>query len=205
MKLDSKFFDRIRIRPDKDRLEAEAFPMCEWEGCDRAGPHRAPKGRGAEGQYHHFCVDHVRLYNKSYNYFDGMNDAQVRAYQKDALTGHRPTWRMGIDEKAAANGKTATSDFTAGMQDPFGLFEGARRTQDPSEREPRQRKLKSLEKRSLETLNLDASARGPEIKARYKELVKRHHPDANGGDRSSEERLGEIIQAYNILKQAGLC
>ena len=70
-------------------------------------------------------------------------------------------------------------------------------------RRPRQRKLLTLEKRSLDVLNLPYTARGAEIKARYKELVKLNHPDANGGDRSSEDRLREIIQAYNVLKKAG--
>ena len=68
----------------------------------------------------------------------------------------------------------------------------------------RQRKLKQLEAKSLETLGLAANAKSDAIKARYKELVKQHHPDANGGDRSSEDRLAEVIQAYKLLRQAGL-
>lgn len=206
MKLDSKIFDSIRIKGNKKAKRAkdvprkETGPMCQWNGCDRPGPHRAPRGRGAEGQYLNFCMDHVRDYNKSYNYFDGMNDTQVRDFQKDALTGHRPTWRMGVDEKQSES----TDEAQAGTQDPFGLFDGERPTR-PEKAQPRQRKLKALEKRSLDQLGLEGSAKGPEIKARYKELVKKHHPDANGGDRSSEDRLSEIIKAYNILKQGGLC
>ncbi|AXS42286.1 J domain-containing protein [Breoghania sp. L-A4] len=211
MKLDSKIFDSIRIKGakgakgskrGKQAPRVDTGPMCQWEGCDLAGPHRAPKGRGAEGQYLNFCIDHVREYNKSYNYFDGMNDTQVRTFQKDALTGHRPTWRMGVDEKKAAKGPDAGF---SGMQDPFSLFDGERATRPDPVQQTRQRKLLALERRSLGVLNLDGTARGPEIKARYKELVKLHHPDANGGDRSSEDQLSEIIKAYNILKQAGLC
>lgn len=207
MKLESKIFDSIRIKGkkgakrSKDAPRVETAPTCQWDGCELAGPHRAPMGRGAEGKYLNFCIDHVREYNKSYNYFDGMNDTQVRDFQKDALTGHRPTWRMGVDEKQSEDSAAAK----AGMQDPFGLFDGERPTRPDPKQQTRQRKLKALEKRSLETLNLSASASGPEIKSRYKELVKIHHPDANGGDRSSEEKLSEIIQAYNILRQAGLC
>lgn len=59
--------------------------------------------------------------------------------------------------------------------------------------------------KALDDLGLPHSAASEEIKSRYKELVKRHHPDANGGDRSSEGRLRQIIQAYKLLKQAGLC
>ena len=70
---------------------------------------------------------------------------------------------------------------------------------------PRTRKLKSLEAKAMETLGLEANATGEAIKARYKELVKRHHPDANGGDRGSEERFRDVLQAYRVLRQAGLC
>ncbi len=67
----------------------------------------------------------------------------------------------------------------------------------------RRRRVGALERRSLDALGLDETATGPEIKQRYKELVKRHHPDANGGDRSTEDRLRSIIEAYNTLKASG--
>ena len=77
---------------------------------------------------------------------------------------------------------------------------GARRTGDAAQA-PR---YNALALKALFTLELDANATVTTIKARYKELVKRHHPDANGGDRSSEEKLREIIQAYNYLRSAKL-
>lgn len=194
MKLDSKLFDSIRVKPDKERTEQGRHPVCEHPGCKRPGMHRAPKGRDREGQYFHFCIDHVREYNKTYNYFVGMGDDDVRTYQKDSLTGHRPTWKMGVNKQAAAG--PDGYDARAGMR------ENAQRRAAQARR-PRERKLLALEKRSLDVLNLPYSARGAEIKARYKELVKLNHPDANGGDRSSEDRLREIIQAYNVLKKAG--
>lgn len=201
MKLDSKIFDSIRIKPDKERVAAEDNPRCQWDGCTRAGTHKAPRGRGAEGEYLHFCIDHVRLYNKSYNYFDGMDDTQVRAYQKDSLTGHRPTWKMGTN-KGPDNEKPFRRTWNADAHDPFHFFDADAKARREA---PRKRKLKTLEKRSLDTLNLDESADAAAIKARYKELVKQLHPDANGGDRSMEEKLRQIIQAYNILRQSGLC
>ena len=96
MKLNSAYFDKIRIDSGEPRVEPTVRP-CSMRGCEAPGTHRAPKGRLAEGEYFWFCLDHVRDYNKSYNYFSGMNDAAVQAYQKDALIGHRPTWRMGVD------------------------------------------------------------------------------------------------------------
>ena len=100
MDFNSPLFDRIRIRPSCDEPKKAEGPACERPGCTQPGLHKAPKGRKQEGQYWRFCMQHVREYNASYNYFDGMNDAAVQAYQKDAIIGHRPTWAMGANGAA---------------------------------------------------------------------------------------------------------
>ncbi len=87
--------------------------------------------------------------------------------------------------------------------DPFRVFADAGQTSANGE-PPRTRPLRTLERKALRALHLGETATRTDIKTRFKELVKRHHPDANGGDRGSEERLREVIQAYNYLKQAGL-
>jgi hypothetical protein len=202
MKLNSKLFDKIRIRPDEAAAAREDFPPCEWPGCGEGAPHRAPKGRGQEGQYHRYCLDHVRLYNKSYNYFQGMKDDDIAAFQKADVTGHRPTWTMGVNRWGGAQSGPSPADQP--IHDPFGMFHGARADTRRVMEEPK-RKVSAVTQRALDTLDLDVSADKPTIKARFKLLVKRHHPDANGGDRASEERLRQIIQAYNYLKTAGFC
>ena len=94
MTSDSSLFDSIRIKPrgkakaQKPKPEAR---QCDWQGCDKKGEHRAPKGRHQEGEFHWFCLEHVQAYNKSYNYFSGMNDEDLSTYQKASMTGHRPT------------------------------------------------------------------------------------------------------------------
>src|SRR3974390_2966606 len=109
----SKIFDAIRIRQNrvsaKQQAHArEAAIMCEWPGCQTKGPHRAPKGRENSREYWHYCLDHVREYNQSYNFFSGMNPDAVARYQKDAMTGHRPTWKMGANG-TPGKGKGPTS------------------------------------------------------------------------------------------------
>ena len=181
--------------------------MCQWKGCTEAGLHRAPKGRGREGQFYFFCMDHVRQYNASYNYFDGMSNTEVESFRKDAVTGHRPTWKLGENAWAAGREALAAARryarFARGpAQDPHNVFaENDPAAQPPGEA---QRPLRNLERKALDALSLNEGATRIEIKARFKELVKRHHPDANGGDRGAEDKLREIIQAYNYLKQAGL-
>jgi hypothetical protein len=205
MDLDSPFFDRIRVRPRAEVVDAPQQPCCEHPGCKSAGEFRAPKGRGREGQFWRFCLDHVRAYNQTYNYFAGMPDDDVLAYQKAASTGHRPTWTMGVNPASQRRGDRHGAAYP-GVEDPFDLFGSGpafRQAHRPAESEGR--RLKILERKALETLDLPETASGPDIKARYKALVKRLHPDANGGDRSSEDKLRGIIQAYNTLRSAGLC
>jgi hypothetical protein len=197
MKFDSPLFDKVRVKPDKDRRRKTDGPECQWAGCKEKATHRAPKGRGRENDHWRFCLDHVRQYNQSYNYFKGMNDAAVMAYQKDALTGHRPTWKMGT-------GRGAThADFQSagGHTDPFGFFSEGLRAEQRARAETRP--VRNAERKALDTLGLEAGATAQQVKTRFKELVKRHHPDANGGDRSTENKLIEIIQSYNYLKSVG--
>ena len=211
MKLDSKYFDSIRVKRGSGASKRPESPGCQWQGCSEPGLHRAPQGRGREGRYFQFCVAHVQQYNKTYNYFDGMSDSEVEAYQKSATTGHRPTWTVGAN--SWAHGRETDPHhhrFAEGPArphkpiDPFGLF-GDGDARPGSGKRPDNPSLGNMARKSLRALNLDDYATKPEIKSRFKELVKRHHPDANGGDRSSEDRLREIIVAYNYLKQAGLC
>ena len=205
MKLDSAYFNKIRIDSGEPPRPEPARRACQMPGCDAAGTHRAPKGRAQEGEYFWFCLDHVREYNKSYNYFSGMNDAAIQAFQRDASIGHRPTWQMGVNAKAdetPARGTRTGFNWSGRAKDPFRLFGDGFEARGP---EPERRKVHNMEARSLSTLGLDKTATSAEIKARYKLLVKRHHPDANGGDRSLEDRLREIIQAYSYLKSVGFC
>lgn len=199
MKFDSSLFDRIRVKPEKDRRARSEGPSCEWAGCKAKATHRAPKGRGREKDYWRYCLDHVRQYNQNYNFFAGMNDQEVASYQKDALTGHRPTWKMGTGKRGA--GKSGLDE----VGDPFGMGQefGAQGARPETKPKVERRAIHNVERKALETLGLDVDATAVEVKARFKLLVKRHHPDANGGDKSSEDRLVEVIQAYNYLKSAG--
>jgi len=211
MNLNSKYFDRIRIsRPDEEPVTPDAH-LCEWHGCGQLGGYRAPKGRDRERQYYNLCLDHVREYNKAYNYFAGMKDDDVIAYQRSASLGHRPTWTMGVNaDGAGARFDHPNQAWAAAFSDPYGVFGGpgrARKTaaEQAAKAEAERRPLRNLERRSFAALDLEGDENGGEIKSRYKALVKQLHPDANGGDRSSEDRLRQIIQAYHYLKAAGFC
>jgi curved DNA-binding protein CbpA len=203
----SKSFEKLRIRPDKKAAAASQSqaPCCQWDGCDQPGTHRAPVGRMREGEYFRFCIDHVREYNKSFNYFSGVPDGEVARFQKEALTGHRPTWKMGTAAGSTSRAAPDISQTRSGragyyskVGDPLNMF-GAQSAA------PHVRKAKPLEAKALITLGLTVKSTPKEVKACYKALVKKHHPDSNGGDRASEDRLREVLQAYKLLKSAGYC
>ena len=196
MKINSPLFDSIRVKPSKDRRLKNDGPVCEWVNCKEKATNFAPKGPNSNGRWH-YCVKHVREYNQSYNFFSGMDDDAVRAYQKDALTGHRPTWKMGTGKRAIKPDLSALG----GSDDPFGLFDGTGKEQ---KRRVETRVIRNAERKAFEALSLEVSATKVQVSARYKDLVKRHHPDANGGDRSTEDRLIEIINAYKYLKSVGM-
>lgn len=204
----SKFFDRIKVRPDPKVEAATHAPRCQWDGCDEPGLHKAPVGRMREGEYFRFCIDHVKEYNKGYNYFSGLRDTDIARFQKEALTGHRPTWTMGVNAAGRSvpefsSKRSGRAGYYNRVRDPFNLFgAGGTGGYQPPERA---RKARPLEAKALETLGLAADATGEAIKARYKQLVKQHHPDANGGNRGSEDRFRDVIQAYRLLKQSGFC
>ncbi|HSG95655.1 MAG TPA: molecular chaperone DnaJ, partial [Afifellaceae bacterium] len=155
MKLESTYFDKIRVKRQRRPVEEPQKRRCDADGCKAIGEFRAPKGREAEGEFFWFCLDHVRAYNKSYNYFSGMNDGDIQSYQKDSTVGHRPTWRMGADARAdevpPPTGKTKTG-WTSKTNDPFRLFPGGFRGRKP-DAAPR-RIVRNMERKSLRTLGL---------------------------------------------------
>ena len=205
MNLNSKLFDRIRTRSKAEAEVKPQVPECQWDGCEKPGTHKAPVGRMKEGEYFQFCVDHVRQYNKGFNYFSGLTDNEIARYQREAVTGHRPTWKAGVN--AAAKETLDPTKARWGRSAPRGnrtrdahdIFGEAR-----SRYTPATKKAKPLEAKALDTLGLPETATKEEVKVRYKELLKQHHPDTNGGDRSTEDRLQAVIQAYKMLKQSGL-
>lgn len=208
MNLTSKFFDRIRIKPrhaDEPRAKA---PRCDWEGCNEAGIYRAPKGNRAEGEYHTFCLEHVRHYNTAFNFFSGMSPEEVEArVNRSTQTDGRPSW--GFGSKPDYKGPKMPRRGTMGANgkpfaDPLNIFARFARHQGKEPQRERMKPMHEPDRRALETLGIEGRRpRADEIKKAYKTLVKIHHPDANGGDKSSEDRLRSIIAAYTHLKAKG--
>ncbi len=188
-------FDSIRIKSRRSTKPEKGVDMCEWENCEKPGTHRAPKKKKANKEFHLFCLEHVRKYNQSFNYF-----AEDSGETKDSSTifAERPTWEFGAGPSAKAKKRAKFAD----PQNLYARLAARSRANDPEKRPIR--RLVEADRKALEVLGLKGKHGAKEIKIAYKSLVKIHHPDANGGDRSSEERLRAIINAYNHLKKKGL-
>jgi DnaJ domain len=175
---------------DRPQYPPGAQPrICDHPGCSELGEFRAPRSRVLLNEYYWFCLDHVRAYNASWDFYRGMSEAEVEASRRSDIVGGRPSWPLG-----------ARGPRFYGIDDED-LREALRRffTAD-AEAAARPRRPPTQEEEALAVLELDARATAAEVKARYKILVKRHHPDANGGDKAAEDRLKSINQAYTYLK-----
>jgi hypothetical protein len=193
----SRLRDNIRIKPDAPVVAAAAVDVrpCGEPGCREEGAYRVPKSRQELHKHLWFCLAHARAHNEAWDYFKGMSEREIESFRNDAITGHRPTWPLG---KRAARLHNSLNEF-----DFESTFGGEKRAEPQSPRRP-ERQVTRLQLTAFDTLNLEPSATLNEIKARYKELVKRFHPDANGGDRGAEERLKQVIKAYGVLRASGL-
>ena len=167
--------------------------ICDHEGCDEAGQYRAPKSPDSIDDYWWFCKDHVREYNLKWNFFDGTSEAELMAQmEKDRATWERPTkpLKRSVEERAWAR---------LGVSDPHEVL-GQNATRNPGKNGGGTRKLPPTERRAVEILDARDSMSKVEIRKCYKALIKVLHPDMNGGDRSQEEQLAEVVWAWDQIK-----
>lgn len=172
---------------------------CEWPGCAEPGEFRAPgerrPGFDGPGDYRWFCLDHVREFNAGYDWFAGMSpeeilraqspihgwDRETRAFSPTAGIDQAPRWADFADPLVAISAR-------ARMRQPAGRADGKIVTPD--------------ERRALEVLGLPLDASRHDLRSRYSQLVRKYHPDRNGGDRSYETRLQAVVEAYQLLRRA---
>lgn len=212
-----KFVD-IRIRPPKaaeeEAREEDVTALkpgeraCDHPGCRLAATARAPKSRDLLNDYYWFCQPHAAEYNKGWNFWAGMSEGEIRARQaQEQFTGGRPTWnfKAGAGSRESAAFAQRFKRGQGGFGDPMNLFrQDQARAAARDDAAAFERRLGKIERGALADMDLDASADAPTIRARYTELLKRLHPDANGGDRSTEAKLQQVIKAYKALRKAGM-
>ncbi|WP_419826575.1 J domain-containing protein [Sphingomonas sp.] len=194
--------DETRKAGPRFHGRVETGRACDESGCDAPGEFRAPADRdGAArrdepGGWRWLCLDHVRAFNARYNFFSGMDADEIAAAQRPYAGWERET-------RAFASGGADRPPRWADFTDPLDAI-GARFRERRAAEQPRAdgRPLSGEERRALATLGLPPDADRRALRQRYAELVRRYHPDRNGGDRSHERALAETIAAYICLKSA---
>ncbi len=183
---------RSRARALNPTVAKGGARPCSWPGCAAEGGYRAPKSRDKLNVYHWFCLDHVRAYNKTWNYYAGMTEAEVEADLRHDTVWQRPSWRWG----------NQPLDFSdAALRD--GVFAHAfgpdAAPDNPAPPFRRRAGAETEEEKAMIVLGLKAPLSRHILKARYKELAKRYHPDVANGDQESADKFRDINQAYKVL------
>jgi DnaJ-domain-containing protein 1 len=160
-------------------------PACDHEGCGEAGLYPAPKSRHNLNERYHFCLDHVREYNKKWNYFAGYSEEQMYSQMREDLVGNRPTWPSSISVKLEARLHEFVKKFTK---------DGGKVASDKA------KTALTKEAQALQTMGLAPQSDNKTIKMRYRELVKKYHPDKNPDNPKAVERFKIISEAYMILR-----
>lgn len=172
------------------RDHATAPRLCAHPECLEEGQHPAPKSRDRLRDYFWFCKQHAREYNAAWDYCRGMGQADIdRIIRQDTVWG-RPTWPLGMQRMAGQGGEFKMKDGTG-----FFSEEDDRASEPPPDDTPI-----GTELWAMRALDLSPPLTLTGLKARYKELAKRLHPDVNGGDSEAEERLKRINLAYATLR-----
>jgi len=189
----SPFNFDISVSADKKRRARTRRGM-SGASCSFVGEHRAPKARSRLSDYYWFCLDHVREYNKRWNYYEGASAEDLEQEIRRSATWDRPTWPLGT---AAAYRKFVAGEY----RDPFGALNGDEDMEAASGSGPKRPGSETAEGKAFAIMGLAPPVTELELKTRYKQLVKKHHPDANGGDKEAEERLKINNDAYTTCKK----
>jgi hypothetical protein len=193
---------RVKQSKFHGRVEHESHE-CEAVGCSEPGEFRAPGARGpgfdGPGDWRWFCLDHVRLFNSSYDWFEGMSADEILAAQHPSASWANSSTTRAFRADAGAGGVPRWADF----DDPLDAI-GARANDIRRRAAGRAEyaRFTPPEREALTTMGLQPDVDRPALRRRYSELVRRYHPDRNGGDRSHEARLGRVVEAYQLLRRS---
>ncbi len=167
---------------------------CEHPGCEESGQYRAPRSPDELDEYLWFCKDHVREYNLKWNFFNGATEEEINAQEEKDRVWERETksFKKSAEERAWSR---------LGVDDPHQVL-GENATRNPGRAVSGSRKLPPTERRALEILEARDDSTKAELRKAYKALIKVLHPDMNGGDRSQEDQLQQVVWAWDQLKDS---
>ena len=165
--------------------------ICDWKNCKKIGKHKAPIEKDNSKRFRWLCIDHIKEFNKNWDYFSGMNENEIMQFIKSDMTWHKPTQSFGSNDNFF---KILWNNI---LRDKEGIF---------SEPDTYKNKLNlnSFSEKDIQAfkiLQLNIGTKWPIIKSKFKSLVKKFHPDMNSGNKEFENELKKITLAYSLLKK----
>ena len=162
--------------------------ICDWKDCKEIGEYKAPKERDNSRNFRYLCLEHIKIFNKNWNYFADMNDEQIEYFIKSDITWHKPT------KSFASSDNFFKILWTNALEDKINIFANT------EYKEFKKSKLSEKDRHALEVLGLKYEAKWADIQKKFKGLVKKYHPDKNHGSKKYEDILKKITLAYSQLK-----
>ena len=164
--------------------------ICEWENCNESGKFKAPVEKDNSRSYKWLCEEHIKSFNKNWNYFEGMSQDEFEIFLKSDLTWHRPTQKFGSSDNFFS------ILWNNALSDEFNIFKEEKLINSLNGR-----KLTEKDKDAFRIIGLNFNADWASIQKEFKTLVKKFHPDKNSGSKKFEDKLKKITLAYSHLKQ----
>ena len=162
--------------------------ICEWENCNELGQYRAPLEKDNSKNFKWLCEEHIKLFNKNWNYFDGMSQDQIENFLKSDLTWHKSTQEFG------SSNNFFNILWNNALSDEFRVFYEKKYFKSDN------RKFTEKDRDAFVIMGLELNADWPTVQKKFKTLVKKFHPDKNSGNKQYEDKLKKITLAYSHLK-----
>ena len=179
----------------KDNKKSDKKIICDMPGCSEIACHKAPKDRGLR-EYYNFCLPHAQEYNKAWDFFEGMSESEVENHIIKSFYGDRPTWQSSL------NSKNLEDELRNKVEQNFFEEDNSQTKENYNQKRQERAAFNTPEMEAMSIMGLDPPVTLEEIKARYKSLAKKYHPDLNKDNQNAEELLKRINMAYTILKMA---
>ena len=162
--------------------------ICEWDKCSKTAIYKAPAEKDNSRKFRLFCLEHIKIFNKSWNYFSDMNENEIEYFIKSDLTWHKPTKSFGSSENFF------NILWGNALEDKFNIFKNS------NHKDFKKTNLSEKDRYALEILDLKCEAKWSDIQKKFKTLVKKYHPDKNHGSKKYEDILKKVTLAYSQLK-----
>ena len=163
--------------------------ICDWKDCYEIGTFKAPNERDNSKNFRLLCKKHIKEFNKSWNYFDGMSQDEITAFLKSDLTWHKPTQKFGSRDNFF------NILWNNALDDKLNIFKSS------NFKDFKKTKVSQQDKDALQVMELNEEVKWAQIQSKFKELVKKYHPDKNQGNKKFEDKLKKITLAYSQLKK----